>query len=59
MELSARADGKGHVFLRVNLAAGGSDDQWRAQAELVLEAGQLEGYSKEFDAFSSPDHRAA
>lgn len=59
LELSATADGKGHVFLRVNLTAGRSDDQWRAQAELVLEAGQLEAYARNFRVFSSADQRAA
>ncbi len=38
LEFAATADGKGHIFLRVKLAAGGSDHQWRAQAELLVEA---------------------
>ena len=59
LQFSAIADGKGHVFLRVNLAAGASDDQWRAQAELALEAGQLEAYAKDFRAFSDAAARAA
>jgi hypothetical protein len=59
LRLSATVDGKGHVFLRVNLAAGGSDDQWRAQVELAVEAGQLEAYSKQFHVFSSAGLRAA
>jgi len=58
-KLSATADGKGHVFLQVGLAAGASDDQWRVQATLVLEAGQLEGYSQGFRAFSDAAPRAA
>jgi hypothetical protein len=53
LELNATSDGKGHVFLRVRLAAGGSDDQWRAQVELEIEAGQLEAYAKNFRVFSS------
>jgi len=53
LRLSATADGKGHVFMRVNLAAGRSDDQWRTQVELAVEVGQLEAYSKQLHVFSS------
>ena len=59
LRLSATADGKGHVFVRVNLAAGASDDQWRAQVELALEAGQLGAYSTQFRVFASAGLRAA
>jgi len=52
LEFAATSDGKGHVFLRVKLAAGRSDDQWRAQAELLLEAGQLEPLANQFRAFA-------
>jgi len=43
----------------VGLAAGASDDQWRVQTTLVLEAGQLEAYSRSFRAFSDAAPRAA
>jgi uncharacterized protein DUF6228 len=59
LELDATTDGKGHVFLRVKLAAGASQDQWRAQVELALEAGQLAAYSEQFRVFASADQRAA
>ncbi len=52
-KLSATSDGKGHVFLRVSLGAGASDDLWRAETQLLLEAGQLEAYSKDFHEFAS------
>ena len=58
LEFAAAADGKGHVFLRVKLAAGASDDQWRAQAELLLEAGQLEALAKQFRAFAFAERAA-
>ena len=58
LEFAAAADGKGHVFLRVKLAAGASGDQWRAQAELLLEAGQLEALAKQFRAFAFAERAA-
>jgi uncharacterized protein DUF6228 len=58
-QLKATADGKDHVFLFVSLAAGLSDDQWRAQATLVLEAGQLDRFVKDFHAFLLVEPRAA
>ena len=58
-QLSASSDGKGHVFLRVALAAGASDDLWRAETQLLLEAGQLETYAKQFHEFASAGERAA
>jgi len=59
LQFSATSDGKGHVFLRVKLAAGASDDLWRAETQLLLEAGQLEAYAKEFREFASAGRRAA
>jgi uncharacterized protein DUF6228 len=58
-QLKATADGRGHVFLLVSLAAGLSDDRWRAQATLVLEAGQLDSFAKDFHAFLRAEPRAA
>ena len=59
LRLNATADGKGHVFLQVQLAAGASNDLWRAEAMLVVEAGQLDEYVKGFHAFSNAEPRAA
>ncbi len=59
LQFSATADRRGHVFLLVNLAAGASSDQWKAQASLILEAGQLEDYSRTFRAFLRAEPSAA
>ena len=58
LEFAAAADGKGHVFLRVKLAAGASDDQWRAEVQLLLEAGQLEAVAKQFRVFAFAERAA-
>ena len=52
LRLEAAADGRGHVFLTVTLQTGWlSSSGWQAQANLVIEAGQLDRLAAEAGAF--------
>lgn len=51
LTLTAESDRTGHVYLRVHLQDG-APARWEVEAELVLEAGQLERIASEARAFA-------
>ena len=52
IRLEAVADGKGHVLLTVTLQSGWlSSSGWQAQANIVIEAGQLDRLAEDARAF--------
>ena len=52
LALTAESDRTGHVYLHVHLHDG-APARWEVEAELVLEAGQLEGLAKESRTFEN------
>ena len=60
LRLEAQADARGHVLLTVTLQSGWlSSSGWQAQANIVIEAGQLDGIVADARAFCSSVGAAA